>query len=205
MKTTVKLSTLLFAALAFVAFSCNQAKKSEEGNTETVEESMGEDHMNHDDMDQMNEDEEKSTEVKGDFSAINDEQATTVLDAYLKLKDALVESSADAAQEAAEQIKSTLTDHAESQELEGMLEDANHILDTDEIEHMREHFDLMSQNMYAMVKTKNTGKTLYKEFCPMAFDNKGAFWLSSEKEIKNPYFGDKMMSCGKVQETIASN
>jgi len=203
MKNTVKLSTLLFAAIAFIAFSCNQTKNSEESSQETSEEST----IDHKDAGQMNNDQmndEDHAASTGDFSSIDDQQAATVLDAYLELKNALVKSSAEAAQEAAEQIKSTLTNHAESQELEGMLEDANHILDTDEIEHMREHFDLMSQNVYAMVKLKNTGKTVYKEFCPMAFDNKGAFWLSSEKEIKNPYFGDKMLTCGKVQETIAS-
>ncbi|MBA4058359.1 MAG: hypothetical protein C0490_26815, partial [Marivirga sp.] len=43
---------------------------------------------------------------------------------------------------------------------------------------------------------------LYLEYCPMANNNEGAYWLSNEKEIKNPYFGDKMLKCGSVKETI---
>jgi len=43
---------------------------------------------------------------------------------------------------------------------------------------------------------------LYLEYCPMANNNTGAYWLSNEKEIKNPYFGDKMLKCGSVKEMI---
>jgi hypothetical protein len=51
-------------------------------------------------------------------------------------------------------------------------------------------------------KTKLGTGVIYKQFCPMAFDNKGAYWLSSNEEIMNPYFGDKMLHCGKVEETV---
>jgi len=44
------------------------------------------------------------------------------------------------------------------------------------------------------------GVKLYRQYCPMAFQNKGAYWLSSEKKIMNPYFGDKMLHCGVVKE-----
>ena len=43
---------------------------------------------------------------------------------------------------------------------------------------------------------------LYLEYCPMANGNTGGYWLSNEKEIRNPYFGDKMLKCGSVKETI---
>ena len=43
---------------------------------------------------------------------------------------------------------------------------------------------------------------VYVQYCPMAFNDKGASWISSSKEIRNPYFGDKMMNCGEVKETI---
>lgn len=43
---------------------------------------------------------------------------------------------------------------------------------------------------------------LYVEYCPMAFDNKGAVWVSSTKEVRNPYFGEKMLNCGEVKEII---
>ncbi|MNG29248.1 hypothetical protein D3C84_1146450 [compost metagenome] len=43
---------------------------------------------------------------------------------------------------------------------------------------------------------------LYVHYCPMAFDNKGAVWISTTKEVRNPYFGEKMLKCGEVKETI---
>jgi len=43
---------------------------------------------------------------------------------------------------------------------------------------------------------------LYLQYCPMANDNKGGYWLSNEKEIKNPYFGKEMPDCGEVKSII---
>jgi len=43
---------------------------------------------------------------------------------------------------------------------------------------------------------------VYYQFCPMAIDNKGAYWLSEESDIKNPYFGDAMLTCGETKETL---
>ena len=47
----------------------------------------------------------------------------------------------------------------------------------------------------------NSGE-IYVEYCPMALNNKGAAWLSNQKEIRNPYFGESMMTCGEVKETL---
>ena len=71
-----------------------------------------------------------------------------------------------------------------------------------DIEHQREHFDMLSVDMYDMVKTFGAGQTLYKDFCPMYNNKKGASWLSETKEIKNPYLGKKMPTCGVVKEEI---
>ena len=53
-----------------------------------------------------------------------------------------------------------------------------------------------------MIAITGTDKKLYQDFCPMYNNNKGAQWLSTTEEIKNPYFGSKMMGCGKVQKEI---
>ena len=58
-------------------------------------------------------------------------------------------------------------------------------------------------SMYAFVKAENPEVTLYKQYCPMAFNDQGAYWLSKEEEVFNPYFGDLMLHCGYVQETIS--
>ena len=38
--------------------------------------------------------------------------------------------------------------------------------------------------------------------CPMVFQDSGAFWLSEDKSVHNPYSGNENRNCGKVIETI---
>jgi len=57
--------------------------------------------------------------------------------------------------------------------------------------------------MFGMLKTvdlKHAG--IYREYCPMAYNEKGATWLSDDPEIKNPYFGKKMLECGEVTDSL---
>ena len=54
------------------------------------------------------------------------------------------------------------------------------------IEHQREHFDMLSKDMFDLVKALGTGQKLYQDYCPMYNNKKGATWLSETKEIKNP-------------------
>jgi predicted small secreted protein len=70
------------------------------------------------------------------------------------------------------------------------------------IAHQREHFDMLSKDMYDMVKTLGAAQPLYQDFCPMYNNKKGASWLSETKDIKNPYMGKKMATCGNVKEEI---
>lgn len=80
---------------------------------------------------------------------------------------------------------------------------AEHIgKNADKLEHQREHFDMLSEDMYDLVKTFGLKQVLYQDFCPMANDKKGATWLSESKEIKNPYMGKKMPGCGSFKEEL---
>lgn len=82
-------------------------------------------------------------------------------------------------------------------------EHAEHIAENaGNIEHQREHLDLLSADFYDLVKDFGASKPVYKVFCPMYNDSKGAFWLSSSKDVKNPYYGKGMLTCGEVQEEI---
>lgn len=72
----------------------------------------------------------------------------------------------------------------------------------DKLEHQREHFEMLSKDMYDLVKSFGGGQVLYKVFCPMYNNGKGAFWLSETKEIKNPYLGKAMPACGTIKEEI---
>ena len=82
-------------------------------------------------------------------------------------------------------------------------EHAEHISDNvGNIAHQREHLVTLSKDFYDIAKEFGTEKPLYKVFCPMYNDNKGAYWLSESKEIKNPYYGGEMLTCGEVQEEL---
>lgn len=80
-----------------------------------------------------------------------------------------------------------------------LKEHAEHISKS-KIDHQREHFATMSKDMYDLVKAFGAGMTLYHDHCPMY--NEGSMWLSETKEIKNPFYGDKMMTCGSVEEML---
>ena len=74
---------------------------------------------------------------------------------------------------------------------------------SNDIENQRLIYADFSELLYgAVIKFGITGATIYYQFCPMALDNKGAYWLSSIKEIKNPYYGDLMLTCGENKEVI---
>lgn len=72
----------------------------------------------------------------------------------------------------------------------------------DKLEHQREHFMMLSKDIYDLVKAFGSEKVLYKIFDSMSNDGKGAFWLSETKEVKNPYMGKAMSNSGKIQEEI---
>jgi Cu(I)/Ag(I) efflux system membrane fusion protein len=67
----------------------------------------------------------------------------------------------------------------------------------------RNEFYPLSQDLYDLyiqIGLKNF--PVYKQYCPMAFKNKGAFWLSNSEEVLNPYFGSEMLHCGEIKEKI---
>ena len=84
--------------------------------------------------------------------------------------------------------------------LDKIRTDAQHIGETKDIKHQREHFSDLSNNIFALikgVKTTNRG-AVYQQYCPM----KKAYWLSDNAAVKNPYYGKMMLTCGKVTETL---
>lgn len=201
MKTNLKIFAIALLS-AFILDACGTASDSTEntGSEEMTAEEKHEEHLD----EEIPEDERLGVEHMRDedFSKISEEQTNNLLEAYLQLKDGLVKSSKEIAKNAAKEINTVLEGAGESKVLNGIKEDAQHILETDEMKHIREHFELISENVYAIIKEKDIKTTVYKQYCPMAFDDEGAFWLSSEEEIRNPYFGDKMLKCGRVEETI---
>jgi hypothetical protein len=69
---------------------------------------------------------------------------------------------------------------------------------------MHRAFQTSSDLLFDLLRTvQYKGVKLYQQFCPMAFNNTGAHWLSAEMEIFNPYFGDKMLHCGEIKDSIS--
>lgn len=80
--------------------------------------------------------------------------------------------------------------------------DAEHINETQDAEHQRDHFGDLSTNVLALVKSFGANQEeAYVQYCPMVKKS----WLSNNKAIKNPYYGNKMLACGKVTETLEKN
>ncbi|MCP4054219.1 MAG: DUF3347 domain-containing protein [Mesoflavibacter sp.] len=140
----------------------------------------------------------------------SDAKAEAILNDYFSLKDALVADDSKKAAEAGSKLvvslkafdKSNYTAE-EQKELTDIIEDATehaeHIAKSD-IGHQREHFKTLSKDITDMVAITGAKNTLYEQFCPMY--DKGSAWLSTKEEVRNPYYGSKMLKCGKVQKTI---
>ena len=142
------------------------------------------------------------------------EQLFSLASTYLSLKNALVATNSEKAKEAANQILDEL-DKVDMSLVKGDAHNywmeqqsaikahSEKIATSDGIEEQRTQFDFLSQALIKSVKVFGIGEaTLYVQHCPMVNDNEGADWLSNEEEIRNPYFGDKMLTCGLVKTTI---
>ena len=135
-----------------------------------------------------------------------------IINAYLDVKNALVSGDGNAVKSKAKDLLAALSAKqdanltADQQKVlakyqEKLLFDSRHMSETNVIDHQREHFASLSKNMYEVVKgVKMNSAPIYEQYCPM----KKAYWLSESDQIKNPYFGSKMLTCGKVTETLAA-
>ncbi|MGI4749132.1 MAG: DUF3347 domain-containing protein [Janthinobacterium lividum] len=75
---------------------------------------------------------------------------------------------------------------------------SQHISESKSIDHQREHFAALSDEMYGLLKTFKTHTLVFRQYCPM----KKQYWLNASREIQNPYYGKVMLDCGKVTETM---
>ena len=133
---------------------------------------------------------------------------------YLHIKNALTNDDAGEAANGAKAMDAGLSKVDKSfftaeqkviydQNEEELKEHAEHIeKNGDNIKHQRSHFSMLSEVIYDLVKAFGAGQPIYHDHCPMYNENKGAMWLSETKEVKNPYFGAKMLTCGTVEEVI---
>ncbi|WAS93950.1 hypothetical protein [Nannocystis punicea] len=66
-----------------------------------------------------------------------------------------------------------------------------------DIDTARAGFEKMSMGLISYLKSHSDQRAGYEVvFCPMAFNNKGAYWVQKTGEIVNPYHGMMMLHCG---------
>jgi Cu(I)/Ag(I) efflux system membrane fusion protein len=139
-------------------------------------------------------------------------QLGTVVEAYLPLKDQMVATEmADEAlliplREALGEVDMSLVKGDAHiywmKQLDAVDAHASTLLKKDDVEAQRKQFGFLSQALINALTAFGVDGTYYVQFCPMAFDNAGANWLSNEEQIRNPYFGDMMLKCGTVTNEL---
>jgi Cu(I)/Ag(I) efflux system membrane fusion protein len=142
------------------------------------------------------------------------DQLNKVLDEYILLKNALVADNSKTASSYAQSLVTSVKQmdikalkDQESHEQwmafsEGILTSASGIASNSAIETQRNHFKDLSIQLSNGVKLFGVNKKVFEQYCPMADDNHGAYWLSLTEVIENPYFGSAMLNCGSVESVI---
>ena len=139
---------------------------------------------------------EKKTEDVADQSFV-DGMTGKIWHNYLEIKMALTNDDSGTVQDVARAMAESFS--AERQAMKNM---AQEMADTDDIEKQRQVFASFTEKAGPIFEDALSKGTIYKKFCPMAFNNKGAYWYADVEEITNPYFGEKMLNCGSVEKTI---
>jgi hypothetical protein len=130
-------------------------------------------------------------------------QFPQLLTYYYNIKNALVAGDAASASANAQAFlqRANTIDYKVISEgnVHALSSGAGKITEAKNIQQQREYFALFSTNMAAIAKAiKLSDQPIYELYCPM----KKAYWLSSEKEVRNPYYGSSMLTCGEVTGTI---
>ena len=195
---------MLITILTFTVTSCRDSKK--EDDHEMDQDDM---EMEHDDMEMNDSSMNSSDNMAMDH---NKSASDAIIMNYLDLKNALVADNTEAAASSGKKIVSDfkafdVNSYSEEKQkelndiIEDAIEHAEHIAES-AMDHQREHFEILSKDVADLIAITGTSKKLFQAYCPMFNDGKGAIWLSEFKEIKNPYYGSKMLTCGSIQKEI---
>lgn len=146
---------------------------------------------------------------KVDFNSTVEKSFQPIIDAYINLKDALIKSDVSMASSKSEAFRKALEEMPVNQREQThnywsiMHKTSKGINESVSLEHQRKQFQMISDKLIEMVRNfDEVNDKLFVQFCPMADDNKGAFWISKEEQVLNPYFGDAMLKCGSVKEVF---
>jgi hypothetical protein len=140
-------------------------------------------------------------------------QTQNIFSDYLQMQSALARDQFKEAAIAAKHLNTVMDSFKDStlpenqkqayqNHINAIKEGAAGIANSKNIEQQRIAFEPLSVHVFDLLKSFGSSKPVYETHCPMAFDNKGASWLSDQTAIRNPYFGSKMLECGEVVSMI---
>ena len=163
---------------------------------------------------------ETSAYVEGDVPDLSSKipaafkkQLNVVVETYLALKDGLVEGDEKEVARASSALLAAL-EKLNGNSLKGeakafwdekrkfLFKHAQLSKEADTMDGKRENFIYLSQPLIKIVEAFGANQTLYVDYCPMAQDENGAYWLSEEEKIRNPFMPATMLSCGEVKDVI---
>lgn len=157
----------------------------------------------------MSRPESKSLEVPEAFRA----QITHLADSYFNLKNELVADNLAESQNQLSGVKKAVAQvdmklvkdeaHDLWMKILSEIESGIKIMEkAQSLEELRKGFSPLSEGLIEATERFGLNKdVVYKDYCPMAFGDEGAYWLSEQKDITNPYFGASMLTCGEVKNT----
>lgn len=177
-------SLIFFAFISFAILSCKDGTKQSEPEVVTVDNTEAE---------------AKVYEIAKAEAEFNDPNMAALFEQYLQVEAALVNTNAAKTAAEASKLEALLTDAKADEAAQSAVAA---MAASDDIGAQRQNFETLSNSIEKMLAGSLKSGTLYKQYCPMAFNNKGAYWISSSKDILNPYFGDKMLKCGRVDAEI---
>ena len=141
-----------------------------------------------------------------------------LLQAYYDVKDALVASDMVKVTDASKKLI-VAADSLKVDEIKGdstgklkevakvftsnIVSSANNMTGLDDLTTKRREFEQISDVLWNLTRTvRYSGQKVYWQYCPMAFNNKGAYWMSNNRNVRNPYFGEEMLECGSVEDSL---
>lgn len=122
-----------------------------------------------------------------------------IFSSYEELRDAFVATDFEATNAVISKLKEAFQ---QEQGTESIISIVDEMASATDIEAQRASFFSLNKELEKFMSGEVETGEVYKAYCPMAFDNTGGFWLTSKKEVLNPYFGDKMLKCGYIQDSI---
>ncbi len=131
--------------------------------------------------------------------SFTDPRLDAVFKYYIETTTALVNGDVKKAQEAASYLSMGYANFGVEEVIFKRVSD---VVSAEDIEIQRALLPAITEDVAAMIKGNIKSGKIYRVFCPMAFNNTGGQWLASEETVENPYFGESMLTCGVIQETM---